>query len=39
MDGYTLADPTLVKGWREFDCGTTLAIQSTYPNFVVQADF
>jgi anthranilate 1,2-dioxygenase large subunit/terephthalate 1,2-dioxygenase oxygenase component alpha subunit len=35
-DGYTLADPSLVKGWREFDCGTTLAIQSTYPNFVVQ---
>lgn len=35
-DGYTLADPTLVEGWREFDCGTTLAIQSTYPNFVVQ---
>ena len=35
-DGYTLADPTLVKGWREFDCGTTLAIQSIYPNFVVQ---
>ena len=35
-DGYTLADPTLVKGWREFDCGTTLAIQSVYPNFVVQ---
>lgn len=35
-DGYTLADPTLVKGWREFECGTTLAIQSVYPNFVVQ---
>jgi phenylpropionate dioxygenase-like ring-hydroxylating dioxygenase large terminal subunit len=35
-DGYTLADPTLVEGWREFECGTTLAIQSTYPNFVVQ---
>ena len=35
-DGYSLADPTLVKGWREFDCGTTLAIQSVYPNFVVQ---
>lgn len=35
-DGYTLADPTLVKGWREFDCGTTLAIQSIYPNFIVQ---
>ena len=35
-DGYSLADPSLVKGWREFDCGTTLAIQSVYPNFVVQ---
>ena len=35
-DGYLLADPSLVDGWREFDCGTTLAIQSIYPNFVVQ---
>ena len=36
QDGYTLADPTVVQGWREFDCGTTLAIQSIFPNFVVQ---
>jgi len=35
-DGYLLADPSLVDRWREFDCGTTLAIQSIYPNFVVQ---
>ncbi len=35
-DGYRLADPSLVDGWREFECGTTLAIQSIHPNFVVQ---
>jgi phenylpropionate dioxygenase-like ring-hydroxylating dioxygenase large terminal subunit len=35
-DGYLLSDPSLVASWREYDCGTTLAIQSTYPNFVVQ---
>jgi len=35
-DGYLLSDPRLVEMWREFDCGTTLAIQSTFPNFVVQ---
>ena len=35
-DGYLLDDPSLVDGWREYDCGTTLAIQSIYPNFVVQ---
>ena len=35
-DGYLLSDPRLVDMWREFDCGTTLAIQSTLPNFVVQ---
>ena len=35
-DGYMLSDPALVEGWREFDCGTTLAIQSIYPNFVLQ---
>lgn len=34
--GFELADPSLVKKWREFDCGTTLAIQSIYPNFVCQ---
>ena len=35
-DGYLLSDPRLVDMWREFDCGTSLAIQSTFPNFVVQ---
>lgn len=35
-DDYLLSDPSLVAGWREFDCGTTLAIQSIFPNFVVQ---
>ncbi len=35
-DGYLLSDPRLVDMWQEFDCGTTLAIQSTFPNFVVQ---
>ena len=35
-DGYLLSDPSLVEMWREFDCGTTLAIQSIYPNFVIQ---
>lgn len=34
--GFALADPSLVKKWREFDCGTTLAIQSILPNFVCQ---
>jgi len=34
--GGGVESASLVKGWREFDCGTTLAIQSTYPNFVVQ---
>lgn len=31
-----LADPKLIDRWREFDCGTTLAIQSIYPNFICQ---
>lgn len=34
--GFELADPSLIKKWREFDCGTSLAIQSIYPNFVCQ---
>lgn len=34
--GFEMADPKLVEKWREFDCGTTLAIQSIYPNFVCQ---
>ncbi len=35
-DGFALADPSLLAGWREYPCGTTLAIQSIFPNFVVQ---
>ena len=35
-DGYDIADPRIVRGWPEFDCGTTLAIQSVFPNFVLQ---
>ena len=34
--GFELADPTLTDRWQEFPCGTTLAIQSIFPNFVVQ---
>ena len=35
-DEYSLADPSLLESWPEFPCGTTLAIQSIYPNFVLQ---
>ena len=35
-DGYTLKAPELIEGWPEYDCGTTLAIQSIFPNFSVQ---
>ncbi len=35
-DDYDIADPRIVRGWPEYDCGTTLAIQSVFPNFVVQ---
>ena len=35
-DGYDIADPRIVRGWPEYDCGTTLAIQSVFPNFVLQ---
>ena len=34
--GFEMADPSLIKKWQEFNCGTTLAIQSVYPNFVCQ---
>jgi phenylpropionate dioxygenase-like ring-hydroxylating dioxygenase large terminal subunit len=34
--GFQLADPTLIDRWPEFECGTTLAIQSVFPNFIVQ---
>ncbi len=35
-DGYRLADPRVIGGWPEFACGTTLAIQSIFPNFIIQ---
>ena len=35
-DDYRISDPRVFTGWPEFDCGTTLAIQSIFPNFVVQ---
>lgn len=35
-DDFRLADPGVIGGWPEYDCGTTLAIQSLYPNFVLQ---
>ncbi len=35
-DDYRLADPALTEAWPEYDCGTTLAIQSIFPNFVLQ---
>ena len=36
QDGFELADASLLDRWDEFPCGTTLAIQSIFPNFVVQ---
>ena len=35
-DEYKLDDPSLTRSWPEYPCGTTLAIQSLYPNFVLQ---
>jgi len=35
-DGYALNAPELLETWPEYDCGTTLAIQSIFPNFSVQ---
>ena len=35
-DDYRLADPGLTEAWPEYQCGTTLAIQSIFPNFVLQ---
>ena len=34
--GFELADPSLIERWQEYPCGTTLAIQSIFPNFIVQ---
>ena len=35
-EGYSLNAPELLETWPEYDCGTTLAIQSIFPNFSVQ---
>ncbi len=35
-DGFQLADPSLTERWQEYPCGTTLAIQTIFPNLVVQ---
>ena len=35
-DGYSLNAPELLDSWPEYDCGTTLAIQSIFPNFSIQ---
>lgn len=35
-EGYRLADDSIFDNWSEYACGTTLAIQTVFPNFVVQ---
>lgn len=36
QEGYKLADPSLLKGFQEFDDGITLQILSVFPGFVLQ---
>lgn len=36
QDDLALADRRLLKGWPEYPDGITLAIQSVFPNFIVQ---
>ncbi|MFW7344542.1 MAG: aromatic ring-hydroxylating oxygenase subunit alpha [Pigmentiphaga sp.] len=36
LDDFTLADPTLIKSWLEYDDGITHSIQSIFPCFVLQ---
>ncbi len=36
QEGYKLADPTLLAGFKEFDDGITLQILSVFPGFVLQ---
>jgi len=36
QDGYQLADPSLLQGFREFEDGITLQILSVFPGFVLQ---
>ena len=35
-EGYRLNDPSLLDQWPEYECGTTLAIQTIFPNLVMQ---
>jgi anthranilate 1,2-dioxygenase large subunit/terephthalate 1,2-dioxygenase oxygenase component alpha subunit len=35
-DDFTLADPRLLESWPEYDDGVTHAIQSIFPNLIVQ---
>jgi anthranilate 1,2-dioxygenase large subunit/terephthalate 1,2-dioxygenase oxygenase component alpha subunit len=36
MDDFTLADPSLIRSWLEFEDGITHSIQSIFPTFVLQ---
>jgi phenylpropionate dioxygenase-like ring-hydroxylating dioxygenase large terminal subunit len=36
QDGYRLADPSLLQGFKEFEDGITLQILSVFPGFVLQ---
>ncbi|MDB5822437.1 MAG: Rieske (2Fe-2S) protein [Herminiimonas sp.] len=36
LDDFSLADPTLIKSWPEYEDGVTHAIQSIFPNFILQ---
>lgn len=36
VDDFSLADPSLINSWQEFDDGITHAIQSIFPTFVLQ---
>jgi len=36
QEGYRLADPTLLEGFKEFDDGVTLQILSVFPGLVLQ---
>ncbi len=36
LDDFTLADPSLIRSWLEYEDGITHAIQSIFPTFVLQ---
>lgn len=36
LDDFTLADPSMIKSWLEYEDGITHAIQSIFPTFVLQ---